>query len=680
MSRCDGLARECRLATLLVSLALTAVLILPASATMKFGTLQLSGNIETQNIIRHPNFSTADFVQNRNTTRIRIDWDWVDRGKFMDRVDIPFVKRSKLYVLYRGVYDGFYDLAPGGRQIGVTRFDDMVGGPIAGNRYGSMRADCDPATQPRGACLREGLYSRLTEHARSAAKSEDPLGEQLREVYIDLKLEDLPLSFRVGRQQVIWGESDHFRLMDIWNPLDLSWHLVHEQFDEIRVPLWLIKGLYDIGEVGPVSNAFFELVYNPFDFQAGTKVSFLPQPWGAPFPDPTRCIPVPGHPGICGGQVQTLLPPGIASPIRTVATPVFDLQGTSVSKGWFQHNPEQASEVGWRFHGVLSNGLEFTTNHLYGRSRGIGAIAGSPSKLKIKSVTLDRDEVSQEAREGVFGTFEGLPVVPAFVKAEYMHPYSHIFGFTANYFEGDFTQVVFRLETAYQLGAAVQTIDLDKRPRVNVLKADGTAGEWTGQYAPLGFDKRNVWAGMVGFDRPTWLRFLNPRGTWMISGQAFWSYIDGRVGDLRDAHQTAGEGPYYTPAKRKGTPATLTDDGVGVWDSGPFAGVTERLQDGTYAGNQDRIRRFESLMTLAMTSFYRGGTVVPFISFAWDPGNENFHAAIDLQYFFTNNIVGMIQEKYFTDLHGGPPSLDPWGVGGLNHRRDETILKLTYQF
>src|SRR5574341_1467334 len=38
---------------------------------------------------------------------------------------------------------------------------------------------------------------------------------RMREAYIDLKLKDTPLSFRLGRQQVIWGESDQFRLMDI---------------------------------------------------------------------------------------------------------------------------------------------------------------------------------------------------------------------------------------------------------------------------------------------------------------------------------------------------------------------------------------------------------------------------------------------------------------------------------
>jgi len=688
MVRCGRLTSWRRVVRPLLSLALIVSLALPAGATMKFGKVQLSGNLETQNIIRHPNPETAQFVMNRNTARIRVDWDWIDRGKFMDTFEVPFLKRSKLYLLYRGVYDGFYDIAPGGRQRGITRFDDLVGGPIIGNTIGGCRRDLsnpDGSCDIPGARLKEGLYSRFNAHSRGSLKIEN----RLREAYIDLKLQDVPLSFRIGRQQVIWGESDQFRLMDIWNPLDLTWHLVEEPFEEIRVPLWLIKGLWDIGSLGPLNNTFLEVVYNAFDFQPGAKVAFVPRPWAAPFPDPTRCIPVPGLQSpdggpVCGGQIQIPFPK-IPSPRPTLLSPSFDLQGTSVRNGDFQRNPADASEIGWRFHGVTQNGVEFTINHIYGRSRGIGAIAGSPFKLKIESIELGNPEPA-------LGTFEGLPVAPAYVKAKYMHPYSHIFGFTANYFEGDYTQMVFRLETAYQLGAAVQTIEDSKRVPVT------RGGINTGQLAPLGYDRRNVWAGMVGFDRPTWLRFINSRATWLISGQFFWSYIDGNVSNLRDVHQTAGQAPYYTPgcimgdysdqnlarcrgeAPRTGYgPAGLVDNGVGVWDSGPFAGLVERTQDGSYPGNQDQLARWETLVTLAMTSFYRGGTLVPFLSFALDPTNANFNANLDLQYFYTNDIVFTIQQKYFSAFGGGP-SLEPWGVGGLNVRRDETILKLTYQF
>ena len=33
---------------------------------------------------------------------------------------------------------------------------------------------------------------------------------------------------------------------------------------------------------------------------------------------------------------------------------------------------------------------------------------------------------------------------------------------------------------------------------------------------------------MIGFDRPTWIKWLNPRTTWFITGQFFWSYVNGQ--------------------------------------------------------------------------------------------------------------------------------------------------------
>src|SRR5438045_7581838 len=76
--------------------------------------------------------------------------------------------------------------------------------------------------------------------------------------------------------------------MDIWNPLDVPWHFQQESWDNIRVPLWLAKGLWDIGDLWKLSNVFSEVVYNPFDFQPGIKAAFLPRPWALPFPDPLR--------------------------------------------------------------------------------------------------------------------------------------------------------------------------------------------------------------------------------------------------------------------------------------------------------------------------------------------------------------------------------------------------------
>jgi hypothetical protein len=669
---------------------------------MKYGPIELSGSADSQNLIRATNVDKWGFVQNRNTGLIRLDYDWLQSGKLMDRFDVPFIKRSKLYILYRGVYDGFWGIAPGGRQVGVTRDDDRIGGPVIGNQIGTMLVNgqtCDPLTDPQCVCppgqncSRPGLYSRT---ASSEARQGLAFDSTLREAYIDLAFTDAPVSLRLGRQQVIWGESDQFRLMDVINPLDTTWHLQQEEWDKLRIPLWLIKGIWDMGDIGPISNSFTEVVWNPGDYIPGNKVHFLPSPWAVGIANPVR-----------SGQIQAADPTSADS----LLTPIFNLQGTSFLRGNFDRTPGQASDIGVRFHGVTDipllhmPGFEFTVNYLYARGRGIGATAGEPFALKIKKVTVTsacppglappncgpllQNPTNPSSPDATFG---GKPVVPAFVTAQFDHPYTNIFGTTANWFEGNYTNTVFRLETAYQLGAPFQTANLDDRVRIQ--------GLGPGFKAPLGETKKDVWAGMLGFDRPTWIKWLNPRTTWFITGQFFWSYVNGDgVQDLRGGVLTASENPYYN-ANQFPNWAAQTNNGFGQWDSGEFTGQIERVQTActgqkataphspclpgsgvpnTLNGNADKFLRWEMLTTIAATSFYWGGTFVPFVAVAIDPMNRGALAQLRADYFITNNLIVQPQAKFFSNLGLGKASLDPWGVGQLVGR-DEIGFKITYQF
>src|SRR5262245_19945071 len=85
----------------------------PAEATLRFGALQISGNLQSQNLVRTPDASTWEFIQNRNTARLRLDYDWLEGGKFMTKYDIPFIERSSITLLWRGVYDSIYSFTPG---------------------------------------------------------------------------------------------------------------------------------------------------------------------------------------------------------------------------------------------------------------------------------------------------------------------------------------------------------------------------------------------------------------------------------------------------------------------------------------------------------------------------------------------------------------------------------------
>src|SRR2546425_8971551 len=100
----------------------------PARATQKYGPIQLSGNLLSANIARTPDVGTFQYIMNRNTAHIRLDYDWLQAGRFYGKYEIPFIESSHLSVLWRGVYDSIYDTTPG-----IIQKEDVHGHAYSGN-------------------------------------------------------------------------------------------------------------------------------------------------------------------------------------------------------------------------------------------------------------------------------------------------------------------------------------------------------------------------------------------------------------------------------------------------------------------------------------------------------------------------------------------------------------------
>ena len=58
---------------------------------------------------------------------------------------------------------------------------------------------------------------------------------ELRELYLEIVQGDFDL--RVGRQQVVWGESLGLRILDVINPQDFR-EFILDDFIDARIPLW----------------------------------------------------------------------------------------------------------------------------------------------------------------------------------------------------------------------------------------------------------------------------------------------------------------------------------------------------------------------------------------------------------------------------------------------------------
>ncbi len=590
-----------RCAVALAGALLAGLLVVPQAAALpRYGPIEISGNLAAQNLIRHPAIDQYGLVQQRNTLKLRLDYDMLYQGKLIGRYDFPYLRQAKMFVLYRGVYDSVYDLTPGFAQ------DDIYGNEISNPTY----ANFPPFP---------GYPKFYSENRLASLKGREGLRfeNRLREAYIDLKLKQLPLSFRLGRQQIVWGETDNFRLLDRVNALDLTWHLQQDAWDELRIPYWMIKGLWDINRLGPLSQAFVEAYWNPGDWYPA-KRAFLPRPWSAPILNPLNSAY--GLTGISNLYHGTRL----------------------FAQGDYARDPGDNSQVGVRFSAVTPQGVQFTLNYFYQRWAG-----DDGTNAAAFAAITDPAEIDAAFNRGE------LPI-------EAIAPYVHAVGFSLNYAEEEYTQTVFRAESIYEFGVPFN--DFSKPMPCNAVGAHGFECSLL-QGDAFGVSKHDMWKGMIAFDRPTWIRALNRKSTFLVLGQFFWHYL---ADNPAVVCRNPGESPPCRSGYAQGLHGQFTSSGSGV---PPFTNPAF-----------DRVRDWELLMTLAATTFYQGGKLVPFVVYILDPVNSyNQEVIWMLDYYLTNNLILNLSQRYFINTTSRPV-YESWGVAGINRGRSETGIRLTFQF
>jgi len=100
---------------------------------------------------------------------------------------------------------------------------------------------------------------------------------ELRELYADIKPSD-NIQLRVGKQQVVWGESDFFQAMDMVHGYDFTWRSFLEPANEdLRKPLFLLNLTVQVPDADGKAQAIFrpgalnrlDAVGNTFDIRGG---------------------------------------------------------------------------------------------------------------------------------------------------------------------------------------------------------------------------------------------------------------------------------------------------------------------------------------------------------------------------------------------------------------------------
>ena len=177
--------------------------------------VEAQAELSVQNTFQHNSASSIEWVQERNEVKLGLRYFLVPVQDDL----LGILHRPRISIQYRGRYDSVFDARSKYQRLGFNR-DDF--------RF--------------------------------------PEGEYPREAYVDGELVH-PfdwLSFRIGRQQVVWGEADLFRSLDVINPLRLDQNgLIGERFDDYREPLLIAKVIAHLGSLPLLSNATLEFFYSP---------------------------------------------------------------------------------------------------------------------------------------------------------------------------------------------------------------------------------------------------------------------------------------------------------------------------------------------------------------------------------------------------------------------------------
>lgn len=365
-----------------------------------------------------------------------------------------------------------------------------------------------------------------------------------REMYVDAVTEDW--WFRVGKQQIVWGKTDFFRMQDIINPVDFGRHFFFDSFEDIRIPQWIASAQYRPGSLGPLHDTALQMVWN-FDKFRAVGLGNPSEAWAHPFGkekatfaafntyfSPEPCV----APVLTAGAAAAGIPADATAANYCAAGDGRLPSGFGIPLGLsaekLPKHKFKNTEIGARFEFRLAD-FRFALSHYYGftdtpvfrmdtvnvnTSAGVlGPLAGTgiaTDALVVgltEGVTIPVEVMNPEVAMNAAAALGDAGAIAAQVNGNARLWYqtgqqfggqtSAIYdrvnttGLSVDYFE-QFTGLVFRVESSYSNNELVN----------NTKKAN-----WT--------DKSDIVRWSIGLDRPTFIPFLNKDRTFFLSAQFF---------------------------------------------------------------------------------------------------------------------------------------------------------------
>lgn len=359
---------------------------------------------------------------------------------------------------------------------GLRVLGDRWHDPDGGVSFGVPVRPCD--IDSRG-CRDFGGYGNQKLSELEAPEFNDRL-DFIREVYAKktFHLENgKDLFLKVGKQQVVWGRTDLFRVLDVLNPVDYSRNNIYDELSDIRIPMWMVQAEYRMGASDSMQDRNIQLVWNFDKFRAsnlgqcGTPNVMLDA--GCFFRGMANLWDNGGTVANFAGNgtVATDFGPHQIG-IRDVHLPDWSLSNT---------------QLGVKYEGVTVGGLSFSLNALTYRSQlpSLHAINGNGT---VNPFT------------GGNGNITGVPV-KNLIAFDMYFPRVNLIGGSMD-FQVPAAGAAVRVEAAYTKGEEF----------VNTARADL-------------YSKNDVFRSVIGIDRPTFIPFISESSATLISAQLFYQHI-----------------------------------------------------------------------------------------------------------------------------------------------------------
>lgn len=582
-----------------------------AGATTRVGNSEIQLVYEMQHAFQFDGDKDLEWVQWRNELRVEYQYeDLVEDYQLFNKVSIPFIRRADFSLLYRGRFDPVY---------------------LIRDKYRRLYTD---------------------DQQRHYAVPEN----DIREINLDADFGDVfghKLSMRFGRQQIVWGESDLFRSIDIVNPLRIDQNgFVGEAFEDFRTPIWAVKFLYDIGNIGTTfSNIGIETFYTP-RWRPGTNHLILEGGWDLQYRDPRLY----SEPDANGNRSNRLGPNKKYGRVRNpwslfrvgpnakTDAPDFgcnnlrcspDVANDRVS---FIYNIDgsrhqirgtkwENSMVGTRILGKAFDNFDFTLNYLFKRAdaaalveygeawdinqlgpngQGTGALRpdfpiflarGAGGTIEQENMFFDRCMRQNQAAFLVGADVYGYNTDANpnndrngtfCLPTAHYYPWTHVAGFTTTYNDFDYTGAVFRLEQSWSTN---EPRNFAARNSPAQLQINGEGLDENGNPCPAGVltcPGRKAITKKAKSGTAVWRSMIG------FDLLRTWQFLPGTFG--RDQWFLTGQ--HLMTYQNNNRPSALN-----AFTNAPF----------------DRHQRWEHLFTLSGSGFFARGKLEPLWAYAYSP-------------------------------------------------------------